>query len=100
MENKIPYQHLSVMIIPTDFCNMNCVYCFNGRRREAEDKKMTEATLRRIFEITLPYYREIRYIFHGGEPLLAGIQFYKEVIRLEKELNVNNCHITNRRIFL
>ena len=94
-QNKIPYQHLSVMIIPTDFCNMNCVYCFNGRRREAEGKKMSAATLRRIFEITLPYYREIRYIFHGGEPLLAGIRFYEEVVRLQKELNVNNCRITN-----
>lgn len=95
MKNNIPYQHLSVLIIPTDFCNMNCVYCFNGRRKEAEKKRMSSETLHKIFEITLPYYKDIRFIFHGGEPLLAGIPFYENVVRFQNELNTNNCKIKN-----
>lgn len=95
MKNSIPYQHLSVLIIPTDFCNMNCVYCFNGRRKEAAQKRMIPEVLRRIFEITLPYYKDIRFIFHGGEPLLAGMSFYENVVRFQNELNTAGCKITN-----
>jgi uncharacterized protein len=33
--------------------------------------------------------------FQGGEPTLAGLPFFKQVVSLEKELNVNNCQIEN-----
>lgn len=91
---EFPYEHISVLIMPTDYCNMNCVYCFNSRRT-TEKQVMSEKTLRKIFETTIPYYKEINYIWHGGEPLSMGIQFYKKAISIQKELNIYGRKIKN-----
>lgn len=56
---------------------------------------MSFDTLRKIFSATIPYYDEVRFIWHGGEPTSMGKAFYKEVIRLQKEINKNNTKITN-----
>lgn len=91
---EFPYEHISVLIMPTDYCNMNCVYCFNSRKT-TEKRIMSEETLRKIFEITIPFYREINYIWHGGEPLSMGIDFYKKALSIQKELNVYGNKIKN-----
>ena len=49
--NNFPYKHITVIVSPTDYCNMNCVYCFNGRRTMLERKTISEGTLRKVFEI-------------------------------------------------
>ncbi|MBQ4052072.1 MAG: radical SAM protein [Clostridia bacterium] len=91
----IPYNFLSVLVMPTDYCNMNCVYCFNSRKTHQKKKVMTIASLRQLFQITIPYYREIKFIWHGGEPLSMGLDFYKKVIELQKEININGAKIGN-----
>ncbi len=93
--NQIPYKHLSVLVMPTDYCNMNCVYCFNGRKSNLEQKKMSDDTLQKLFEITIPHYPDVRFIWHGGEPLSMGMEFYKKVIQLQNKINTGNTIIRN-----
>ena len=81
--------------MPTDWCNMNCVYCFNSRKDCKEKKVMDLKTLKKIFTSTIPYYDEIKFIFHGGEPLSMGISFYKEAFKMQKEINKNGALISN-----
>lgn len=90
-----PFKHISVLIMPTDYCNMNCVYCFNDRRSGVKNKTMSLDILRRIFEITIPFYDDIKFIWHGGEPVSMGRDFYQKAIELQKEININNAKITN-----
>lgn len=92
---EFPYKHISVLIMPTDFCNMNCVYCFNTRKTHEKKKVMSLETVRKIFEITIPYYEEVKFIWHGGEPTSMGKQFYRTVIEMQREINVNNAKIEN-----
>lgn len=92
---NFPYKHLSVLIMPTDYCNMNCVYCFNGRKTNTEKKVISLETLEKIFSITIPFYDELKFIWHGGEPTSMGLDFYKAAIEMQKKFNSKNVKITN-----
>ena len=92
---RFPYKHISVLIMPTDYCNMNCVYCFNGRKEYYKNKVMTLETLNKIYSITIPYYEKVNFIWHGGEPLSMGIEFYKKAVLMQKEINKNGAIIEN-----
>ena len=78
-----------VMIIPTLKCPSNCSYCWGS-----EDKSpiMSISVIKQINE-WLKDFRDddVHFTFHGGEPLLAGYDFYKEALPL---LNDSNTHIT------
>lgn len=84
---------LSVLMLPTEQCNMNCIYCFNGDRRKTYSKVSLE-TVKKFYDIALPYLDYITFIWHGGEPLLMGLDFYKKAIELQKEYP--NVQIKNR----
>ena len=101
MSNNIPYKRIEIMVIPTDYCNMNCVYCFNERRTGNYCSKniMSEETLEQLCRITLPYYEEVVFLWHGGEPLSAGMDFYKMALRVQSmysgEVRIRNRMQTN-----
>ena len=84
-------EHINILLIPTNACNMNCVYCFHNPYSEKYEK-MSIDTVKHLLDITTPHYKEINLIWHGGEPLLMGLDFYKQVIELEKNYN---CNISN-----
>jgi uncharacterized protein len=78
---------LTIIINVTSACNLNCLYCFRGYKKP---EFMDLDTLSNIFNkiSTLPT-KELNIIWHGGEPLLVGLDFYKEVVRLEKDILVD-----------
>ena len=92
---SFPYQHISVLILPTDYCNMNCVYCFNSQKTNFNCAKMSLEIVEKIFSATIPNYKKINFIWHGGEPMAMGRKFYEEVINLQKKININNAKIEN-----
>lgn len=55
---------------------------------------MSFETLRGVLKNVLNYAGGYCYIaFQGGEPTLAGLDFFREAVRLADELNVNKCRI-------
>ncbi|EAA2291851.1 anaerobic sulfatase maturase, partial [Salmonella enterica subsp. enterica] len=82
---QIPFHILAKPIGPA--CNLACRYCYYPQG-ETPVEKMNESTL----EIFICRYiaaqpasaREINFVWQGGEPLLAGIGFYKKVIALQQ----------------
>lgn len=89
------YEQLNILVMPTDNCNMNCIYCYHNTHF-SNTEKMSIDTLERLMRITLPNFQQVNFIWHGGEPLIMGLEFYKKVIDLEKKYNINNAKITNR----
>jgi len=85
------YEHINILVMPTDACNMDCVYCFHTTHQSGIDFMSIE-TVKQILDITTPFYKRVNLIWHGGEPLLLGLDFYKEVVRLQK---LASCKITN-----
>jgi uncharacterized protein len=81
-----------VLILPVGLsCNLRCKYCVNKNQRNFdyhEFKIMTEETLYRIFTNldSIINNDSLTIIWHGGEPTLAGIEFYKMAVELEKKV--------------
>lgn len=78
------------VIKPTHICNLACTYCYNDDLREPI---MREGTLLRTIEQTFSYVRskgnslgEIHFIWHGGEPMAVGMDFYQRVIGMQESL--------------
>ena len=87
-------RNLSVMLKPSSSkCNLNCKYCFYHSISDARDIKdygfMATETLKEIVEKIKVYcnggYCTIG--FQGGEPLLRGIEFYKDLIKYTNDNN-------------
>ena len=68
------------VVKPTHLCNLDCKYCYNDDVREPV---MRRDTLDRVIEQTFDYVRDrtpnrmVNFIWHGGEPMIAGVGFYQ-----------------------
>ncbi len=92
---------ISVMIKPASgLCNMKCKYCFYAdemrKREQASYGIMSQDTLehvvREIFEFA---EKECTIAFQGGEPTLAGLDFYRQYIRLVNQYNQKNVSVSH-----
>jgi len=69
-----------VMIIPTMNCPSNCSYCWGVER---DSTIMSIDIIKKIVSWLKGFRMEpVTFTFHGGEPLLAGYEFYKEALSL------------------
>jgi uncharacterized protein len=78
--------NFSNVIKPTHLCNLACSYCFNEDTRAPI---MERKTLTRVVEQTFafcetkPLVTNIDFIWHGGEPMIAGLDFFKIAVDLQ-----------------
>ena len=76
------------VIKPTHRCNLSCTYCYNEDTRHPV---MPQHILRRTIEQTYAYagllgpITSVDFIWHGGEPMSVGLDFYKRAIAIEGE---------------
>lgn len=69
-------------------CNISCFYCYHNNLRNFSGQKITvmdEQTLEKVVrESLLLNKNHIKFLWHGGEPMLAGKDFYKKVVDYQK----------------
>lgn len=76
-------QNWSILVKPTHDCNFDCKYCYDKPLRDKhKGKKMELSLLKEILDKVAAYTDEIQWIWHGGEPTLMGIEWYKEAEEL------------------
>ena len=81
----------NVMLKPAgSSCNLNCKYCYYldkaciyGGREPVMTDEMLETVVREY--IAANDVPEVTFNWHGGEPLLLGLDFYRKAIALEKK---------------
>lgn len=81
-------------------CNLNCTYCyyldkcrFYGEKQPIMSDEMLEEYIKEyIITNEIP---EITFVWHGGEPLLAGVEYFRKVVKFQEKHNVNNKVILN-----
>lgn len=77
-------------------CNLKCGYCFY---RELDQQEETLMPLDLLEEVVRQYMdiekTDCRFIWHGGEPLLAGIDYYQIIIELQKKYRRRGQSVRN-----
>lgn len=98
----------SILIKPASAnCNMDCKYCFykclSSNREQYSLGFMSEEVIERLVKNAIGYTDEyLTFAFQGGEPTLAGIDYFKKVVQLQKQygkekpgLRIDNTIQTN-----
>lgn len=80
-------QYLSTAIVkPVDsLCNLSCSYCYVREQAVVHNKRaiMESHTLEALVNFFCTAHECVEFIWHGGEPLLAGIDFYAKAVDLQ-----------------
>jgi len=77
---------IAITIKPTLACNMRCLHCFNGENLNSSNIIDVNKVIL-LLEKASREYDIIKVTFHGGEPTLAGISFYREVFDHQNKMN-------------
>lgn len=82
---------VAAIIKVTENCNYNCDFCFYAKKHYDKAKNMTIDMCKRIIRKTSDYnysngIKKSNIIFHGGEPLVRGIDFFEKIMDFEQEI--------------
>ena len=92
---------ITIMVKPVSgACNMRCRYCFYADEMRCRETAvypqmslpLLDATIRRVIRSA---DSAAHFVFQGGEPTLAGLSFYEEVVRLQRRYNARGLRVTN-----
>lgn len=91
---------LSIMIKPaSSLCNLRCKYCFYcdvaSFREDFSFGVMKEETATKLIEEALEFAdgESVAFAFQGGEPLIAGLDYFRHFAKTVKEKNSRNSKI-------
>ena len=85
-----------VILQPNSLCNLDCTYCYVPARLDAA--RMDDHTLACAIECVLGsdlVRDEVSFIWHAGEPLLAGVAFYERAAALIERFNTRGLRVRN-----
>ena len=92
---------ISLLIKPaSSSCNMRCEYCFYSdvaaSREVANYGVMSDETIEVIVQKVFAYADTLAsFGFQGGEPTMAGLDFFKKVVALQKKYNTKRIQVNN-----
>jgi uncharacterized protein len=92
------YKSITTPIIkPVDgMCDLSCSYCYtSGLKNNINKNRMSLETLKATIDFFCNDQDDIEFIWHGGEPLLAGLEFYRKVIQFQLPWKQKGKNITN-----
>ena len=93
-------QAFNIMIKPVgSLCNLKCHYCYYLDKAEiygGKEPRMSEQMLEHFIKeyIAANDVRDVFFNWHGGEPLLAGLDFYRKAMAFQKKY-ADGKHIHN-----
>lgn len=67
-------------------CNLRCGYCFYHDKNQQEFSLIDEEILEKLIKEYICYSpKKVYFIWHGGEPLMAGHSFFNKIIEIENK---------------
>ena len=82
---------VTILVKPaSSLCNMRCDYCFyndvSEKRKVYSYGIMEDATLQAMIQRAFAFAkRSVSFVFQGGEPTLAGLDFFKKAVAYQQE---------------
>mgnify|MGYP003292390849 CR=1 FL=1 len=88
---------VEVILKVTEACNLRCKYCYNGIDSYTKGVLSIER-FEKLLKVLSTGYDLIHIIWHGGEPLYAGIDYFREAMDVEKKVNFNQSVVIENSI--
>jgi len=88
----------TVIVKVTSSCNLGCSYCYFDKPSKVSHALMimSRETLERVVQQVLSLNtKRVRFIWHGGEPLLANREFYENAIEFQDKYRHDGQEIKN-----
>jgi uncharacterized protein len=81
-------------------CNLDCSYCYYLDKKRFYGDKQDVLPDDLLEKYTSEYLQaneapQVGFVWHGGEPLLAGIDFFKKAVNFQKKHNTDQKKIEN-----
>ena len=93
----LPRGALQLLILqPTPFCNIDCDYCYlpNRSSKERMTDEVLGAAIDRVLESGV-VGNELTVVWHAGEPLVLGPEWYRHAIELIEKRMPDHVHVTH-----
>jgi len=80
----------NVMLKPAgSLCNLDCAYCYYLDKAGLYGGQEPRMTLRTLEKVTQAYIEandvpEVQFVWHGGEPLVLGLDFYRKAVEFQR----------------
>jgi len=82
-------------LMVSDVCNLRCGYCYY-RHQVVQNEKMNDQVLEIVIHRIMEASRDMAFFcWHGGEPLIVGLDFYQKVVALQNQLRASGQQIIN-----
>ena len=75
-------QNMTIFLKITNDCNINCSYCYETpyRNMVKHNGVLPFEDVDKIAKMATTHAEDVHIIFHGGEPTLAGVDYYRIVM--------------------
>ncbi|MDR0791603.1 MAG: radical SAM protein [Methanomassiliicoccaceae archaeon] len=88
---------ITIIIKPTLSCNIGCRHCYHTPE-ERSGEVMSLGTLEMIIRMASEEYETVWFVWHGGEPLMLPLKFYKDAIALQERYFGKGSHRVSNTI--
>ena len=86
--------NITIICKPTHNCNMNCEYCYDKQEKTLiKNEKMPMSILEQMIKISLKSFKNITWIWHGGEATLMGKSFFVKAKEIFDKYITEEHHI-------
>lgn len=87
--------HMVIIMKATRLCNLRCTYC--NQWRAGPNNTMSFQVLARIIRDVLraPGVRRVEFVWHGGEPTLLPMSFFRKAIWLQQQFRMPGQSVAN-----
>lgn len=75
---------ITIFLEPTADCNLRCRHCYHADTGYDIKRASEETIVSLVDKLSLGYDR-LRIVWHGGEPLLMGLDFFKKTYEIFEE---------------
>ena len=95
-------REFQVFVKPSgSICNLDCHYCYYLKKQdlypEGESFRMSDSVLERYItqHIAASSGSVINFSWHGGEPIILGLDYFRKIVSLQRKHQPSNQRITN-----
>lgn len=76
---------INIILKATESCNLRCIYCYNCESDYGREV-LSRERLVRFLEMLAFAYDRVNIIWHGGEPMLCGMEYMLFAVGVEERL--------------